>query len=113
MQYLFTAKQAKQLDEHAIQEVGFPGAVLMEKAATVLSSVIEQSIRKDEGILFVCGCGNNGGDAVAAARILKQQGYHTAIVLVGETSRMSEDLFLQLISRRAFMGIREKFLERR
>ena len=51
MQYLFTAKQAKQLDEHAIQEVGFPGAVLMEKAATVLSSVIEQSIRKDEGIL--------------------------------------------------------------
>lgn len=96
MQYLFTAKQAKQLDEHAIQEVGFPGAVLMEKAATVLSSVIEQSIRKDEGILFVCGCGNNGGDAVAAARILKQQGYHTAIVLVGETSRMSEDLFLQL-----------------
>ena len=59
MQYLFTAKQAKQLDEHAIQEVGFPGAVLMEKAATVLSSVIEQSIRKDEGILFVCGCGNN------------------------------------------------------
>ena len=79
MQYLFTAKQAKQLDEHAIQEVGFPGAVLMEKAATVLSSVIEQSIRKDEGILFVCGCGNNGGDAVAAARILKQQGYLSLI----------------------------------
>lgn len=96
MQYLFTAKQAKQLDEHAIQEVGFPSTVLMEKAATVLSSVISQSIRKDEGILFVCGCGNNGGDAVASARILKQQGYHTAIVLVGETSRMSEDLFLQL-----------------
>lgn len=96
MRYLFTAKQAKQLDEHAIQKVGFPGAVLMEKAATVLSSVISQSIRKEEGILFVCGCGNNGGDAVAAARILKQQGYHTAIVLVGETSRMSEDLFLQL-----------------
>ena len=96
MQYLFTAKQAKQLDEHAIQEVGFPGTVLMEKAATILSSVISQSIRIDEGILFVCGCGNNGGDAVAAARILKQQGYHTAIVLVGETSRMSEDLFLQL-----------------
>ncbi|MGN1206273.1 MAG: NAD(P)H-hydrate dehydratase [Eubacterium sp.] len=96
MQYLFTAKQAKQLDEHAIKEVGFPGTVLMEKAAMVLCSVICQSIRKEEGVLFVCGCGNNGGDAVAAARILKQQGYHTAIVLVGETAKMSEDLFLQL-----------------
>lgn len=46
MQYLFTAKQAKQLDEHAIQEVGFPGAVLMEKAATVLSSVIDSRFAK-------------------------------------------------------------------
>ena len=69
MQYLFTAKQAKQLDEHAIQEVGFPGAVLMEKAATVLSSVIEQSIRKDEGILFVCDV------AITAEMRLRRQEY--------------------------------------
>lgn len=96
MQYLFTAKQAKQLDEHAIGKIGFPGTVLMEKAAMLLSSVLTEYVRKEEGILFVCGCGNNGGDAVAAARILHQQGYRTAILLVGETTRMSADLELQL-----------------
>ena len=40
MRYLFTSGQSKQLDDHAINIIGFPGLVLMEKAAMTLVSVL-------------------------------------------------------------------------
>lgn len=96
MRYLFTGKQSGEIDRHAIHTVGFPGVVLMEKAAMTLVSVLLEREEKDTGILIVCGAGNNGGDGVAAARLLHQQGYHTAVVMIGDASRLSEDAGLQL-----------------
>ena len=36
MRYLYSGRQAKEIDSHAIQTVGIPGLVLMEKAAMTL-----------------------------------------------------------------------------
>ncbi|MCM1246067.1 MAG: NAD(P)H-hydrate dehydratase [Roseburia sp.] len=91
MRYLFTGMQAKELDTHAIETVGFPGLVLMEKAAMTLVSVLMERERQDRGVLFVCGTGNNGGDGLAAARMLYQQGVPTAILMVGEAGKLSPD----------------------
>jgi NAD(P)H-hydrate epimerase len=52
---------------------------------------------RDARILAVCGTGNNGGDAVATARILHEQGYKTAITVIGESGRMSDDMNTQLL----------------
>ena len=51
MRYLFTSGQSKQLDDHAINIIGFPGLVLMEKAAMTLVSVLMERESRDSGIL--------------------------------------------------------------
>lgn len=90
MRYLLTAGESKKLDEHAIHTVGFPGMVLMEKAAMTLVSVLMESEDRESGFLFVCGTGNNGGDGLAAARLLIQQGSRAAVVMVGKPEKLSE-----------------------
>ena len=75
MRYLLTAGQAKKLDEHAIGVIGFPGLVLMEKAAMTLASVLMEREDRRSGFLFVCGTGNNGGDGLAAARLFYLAGF--------------------------------------
>ncbi len=96
MRYLLTAGQAKKLDEHAIGVIGFPGLVLMEKAAMTLASVLMEREDRRSGFLFVCGTGNNGGDGLAAARLLCQQGYRAAAVLIGNPEKLSEDAKTQM-----------------
>lgn len=96
MKYLLTGKQAQALDRHAIDIVGFPGLVLMEKAAMTLAQVLMEQEGSRHGFLFVCGIGNNGGDGLAAARLMHQQGYSVAVVMVGKAERLSEDAKKQM-----------------
>lgn len=96
MKYIYTSEQAKAIDTHAIQKVGFPSLVLMEKAAMAVATRISSKHSKLESVLCICGTGNNGGDGIAVARILKQAGYQSAIYIVGEESSMTEDCKTQL-----------------
>lgn len=96
MKYLYSGKEAKAIDNHAIHKMGMSGIVLMERAAMSVAAVVMKRENKEVKILAVCGTGNNGGDAVAVARILHEQGYKTAITVVGETERMTEDMKYQL-----------------
>ena len=65
----------KYMDEYAIQ-AGMPGVVLMENAARgVADAVADRIPDRSAKILILAGHGNNGGDAVAAARWLAQKGY--------------------------------------
>lgn len=96
MRYLYTGKQAKEIDSHAIHTVGIPGLVLMEKAAMTIAAVLMEREDKTQKILAVCGTGNNGGDGVAAARLLCAQGYYAAVTVIGEPDRMTEEMKRQL-----------------
>ncbi len=96
MRYLYNGKEAKAIDSHAIQTVGISGLVLMERAAMSVAAVIIEREKKEKRILSVCGVGNNGGDGAAIARILSEMGYLTAITVVGEPEKMTEDMKRQL-----------------
>jgi hydroxyethylthiazole kinase-like uncharacterized protein yjeF len=52
--------------------MGLPAASLMEQAASQISKFLTLAINKGDpaDILFLCGPGNNGADAIAAARQL-------------------------------------------
>ena len=79
MQYIADAREAKEIDGVSIQKIGIPSFVLMERAALKVAEHVSRIMGKDEGrILVACGCGNNGGDGVAAGRILKEWGYEAA-----------------------------------
>nr|MBP3598342.1 NAD(P)H-hydrate dehydratase [Eubacterium sp.] len=96
MRYLLTGKQAQELDHHAIDVIGFPGLVLMEKAAMTLAKILMERENTHHKFLFVCGIGNNGGDGLAAARLLHQQGYSVAVTMIGEADKLSADAQKQL-----------------
>ena len=73
--YALTAKGMKYMDEYA-SRAGLPGVVLMENAARgVADAVAEKLPERSAKILVLTGHGNNGGDALAAARWLAQMGY--------------------------------------
>ena len=46
--------------------------------------------RQKSAVVF-CGSGNNGGDGVAAARLLLNQGWRVKCVLVGSREKMTGD----------------------
>lgn len=96
MKYIYTNKEAKAIDRHAIETVGMSGLVLMEKAAMSVAAIFSARERKEARILAVCGTGNNGGDAIAVARILHEMGYQSAITVIGETERMTKETAKQL-----------------
>lgn len=97
MRYLYTNKEAKELDSHAIQTIGMPSLVLMERAAMSVAAYMIKKERKGIRVLAVCGTGNNGGDGIAVARILYEMGYETAIAVVGETERMTPETKRQFL----------------
>lgn len=96
MKYLYTSKEAKAIDSHAIHTVGLSGLVLMEKAAMSVAAVLTAREPKETRVLAVCGTGNNGGDGIAAIRILHEMGYTAAVTVIGETERMTEETKKQL-----------------
>lgn len=96
MKYAVDASKMKQIDEFTIEKIGIPAMVLMERAAYETVSVIKRNIKRTDRILVVCGTGNNGGDGVAAGRILYGEGYDVAILFIGEETKCSPQMKEQL-----------------
>ncbi|MBR3539161.1 MAG: NAD(P)H-hydrate dehydratase [Eubacterium sp.] len=92
MRYLMTGKQAAEIDRFTIEEIGVPQLVLMERASLAVAEEVTALVddRKKDRILVVAESGNNGGDGVAAARILHQRGYRVEIWALNGINRRSE-----------------------
>lgn len=71
----------KAADRQTIEAVGIPSFVLMERAALAVADRVKAYATKDSHIGVLCGTGNNGGDGVAVARLLKEAGYDATILL--------------------------------
>lgn len=97
MEYIVDGDEAREIDRIAIKEIGIPSMVLMEKASMAVAGCImaETELSADR-ILAVCGTGNNGGDGVAAARLLKESGYDVTVLVLGQKERCSSELQQQL-----------------
>ena len=81
-----TAAQMREADRRCIQELGMPGAVLMNTAG---AAVFEQVDAGPVGV--VCGKGNNGGDGFVAARLALLAGLETRVVLIADPDDISGD----------------------
>jgi len=69
---LYEAQEMRCVDAWAIERQGVPSLDLMERAAEGLARVTAD-LAPDGPIRIVVGGGNNGGDGLAAARILRAQ----------------------------------------
>ncbi len=90
-----TTEQMRQLDKRTIA-AGTPGAELMERAGyAVAKTTVEFLKRRDSrSALLFAGKGNNGGDAIVAARHLAAAGCHTALVLLCKRDELQGDPLL-------------------
>ena len=96
MEYILTAAQMKKCDETAIFTYGIPSLVLMERAALETVKVIIEKYGTDIHVGIVAGSGNNGGDGVAIARILKEYNVAAEIHFIGDAKKCSVETRHQL-----------------
>jgi NAD(P)H-hydrate epimerase len=96
MEYILTAAQMKESDGTAINEYGIGSLVLMERAAYETARVIIGKYGTDIIVGIMAGTGNNGGDGIAVARLLNEQGVRTEINLIGDTHKFTEETKTQL-----------------
>lgn len=97
MQYIVTKQEMQVIDTYAIEYIGIPDIVMMERAALKLVKQIEKVNSNKGRILIVVEGGNNGGDGLAAARILLERGYAVDVYYIGELTKTTEAFQIQLI----------------
>ena len=89
-----TAQVIRELDRRTIEEVGIPGAVLMENAGRGATRVLReqfQGMLQTGPVVLVCGPGNNGGDGFVIARYLHEAGVASEVFLLVEPERIRGD----------------------
>jgi hydroxyethylthiazole kinase-like uncharacterized protein yjeF len=78
----FTTSQIRQLDQFTIENEPIASIDLMERAAEALYLSIVENFPFLSSICIVSGQGNNGGDALALARLLLNSGYTVNVLLI-------------------------------
>ena len=91
---LASAAQMRELDRQAIEERKIPSIDLMDRAAEGVAraalSLLPERPAKCRAAVF-CGSGTNGGDGLAAARILFLHGVKVKTFLVGDYEKLTPD----------------------
>lgn len=98
MKFALNSEMARFVDKYTMEQMKVPGVVLMEKAALAVANKVAEAavgFGRNVRIVVVCGCGNNGADGIALARILTWQGLFTEIVIAGNENNATDEFVLQ------------------
>lgn len=88
---IFSASDIRQIDRETIELESIASIDLMERAASAVAFEIMSRWVPSQRMLILVGHGNNGGDALAVARLLIDQGYRPKVILINTQNRLSED----------------------
>ncbi len=92
---IVNAATMQSLDRRTIQELGLPSLVLMERASLGITEQI-LATGKLSNLQILAGTGNNGGDGLAIARLLHNQGHQVKVWLLGDDAKRTPDNQTQL-----------------
>src|SRR4051794_40294137 len=87
---LYTAAEMRAVDAWAIDEQGIASLVLMERAGAEVTRAVT-AIAPDHPVRILCGKGNNGGDGLVVARMLRGHGLDAEALLLSDPSELSPD----------------------
>lgn len=71
---IFPSSSIKKLDAYTIENEPIASIDLMERAATALTKAITDRWNTETPVTIFAGPGNNGGDALAVARMMAEKG---------------------------------------
>jgi NAD(P)H-hydrate epimerase len=89
------AEMMRGIDRWAIEERGVASLDLMERAGTGVARSVER-LAPDGPVTVVCGKGNNGGDGLVVARLLREAGRQVTVVCVAPPAELSGDARVNL-----------------
>jgi NAD(P)H-hydrate epimerase len=78
------------IDRWAIDERGISSLDLMERAGAGVARAVER-VAPDGPVAVACGKGNNGGDGLVVARLLRDAGREVTVVCVAPPEELSGD----------------------
>lgn len=87
---LLDAPRMRAVDRWTIEQMGVPSLELMERAGQGVARAVEQVV-PDGPATVVCGKGNNGGDGLVVARLLKEAGREVNVVCTSPPEDLSDD----------------------
>lgn len=88
---IFTSSQIHDLDQYTIEHEPISSINLMERAAKAIARFISQKWSSQTPFTVFAGPGNNGGDALAVARLLSEDGYAVDVYLFNVHNKLSAD----------------------
>ncbi|MCB8995617.1 MAG: NAD(P)H-hydrate dehydratase [Bacteroidales bacterium] len=88
---ILTSRQMQQLDRLTIENEPISSIKLMERASLRFCEWFRKNFDNSHKITIVAGPGNNGGDALAIARLLIERNYPVKVFMVSKISSLSAD----------------------
>jgi ADP-dependent NAD(P)H-hydrate dehydratase / NAD(P)H-hydrate epimerase len=84
------AEAMRAIDRWAIEERGVPSLDLMERAGAGVARAVER-LAPDGPVAVACGKGNNGGDGLVVARLLRDAGREVTVACVAPPEQFCGD----------------------
>ena len=72
-----------------MENYGFPPVLFMEQAGRAIFDIFIKEYPNAQKVLIICGKGNNGGDGLVVARLLKQAKREPLVILLEHREKMS------------------------
>lgn len=91
MKRILTASRMKRCDSYTIDTLGVPSRELMGRAAKAAFDFIESESFDTSRVFCLCGTGNNGGDGLAVAMMLHENGADVRYLVCGDKSKMTDE----------------------
>ncbi|HWJ51322.1 MAG TPA: NAD(P)H-hydrate dehydratase [Solirubrobacteraceae bacterium] len=92
---LLPAETMRAVDRWAIDECGVSGLDLMERAGAAVARAVELAA-PDGPVTVVCGKGNNGGDGLVVARLLRDAGRAVSVICTAPPGEFTGDALTNL-----------------
>ncbi len=95
---ILTAAESARIDRLTTERYGVPGLTLMEYAGRAVVEYLEAHLSPlvSQKIAILCGRGNNGGDGLVVARLLRERGVKPRVLLLADPSTVKGDAARQL-----------------
>ncbi|MBS1889360.1 MAG: NAD(P)H-hydrate dehydratase [Actinobacteria bacterium] len=87
---LYDAEGMRAVDRWAIEEQSVDSLELMENAGRAVAEAVAR-LAPQGPVRVVCGKGNNGGDGLVAARLLRGMGFEAEVLLLWPAAELSAD----------------------
>ena len=88
---IYSTRQVRELDDHAIQALGVPGYTLMKRAGEASLRIMRTRWPMAHDFVIVCGGGNNGGDGYVLARFAQAAGLRVQVLAVTPPAELRGD----------------------